>query len=220
METPRMLDHKQESEKPESRGAWSITAGGRGLRNALLVVTWLALLGCSTAEAQPPSITLGDAVLKLGMSEAEVKAELAKHPPMTLDDNGMISNKSALGDTPTAEDYNTRFRLYGEISFKRGRLSHIEKHWRLTNSPNTDVVIASALYGAVSAMTGTTPKFCKVYTWTNSEPDQDYKETAIDCDAPGVSRSVNVFIKTFRLSGKEFPSVQVSEVLEIPLRMQ
>jgi hypothetical protein len=180
----------------------------RFMRSALLVL--LLCVVSSTAKAQGPSITLGDAVLKLGMTTNEVQTELAKHSPLTLDEKaGTISN----GYDETQPDALERYKLYALISFKSGRLSHIEKIW-LLNNQDTSAAIASALYGAVSATTGPTEKSCLVYTWTRSEPDQDYKETTIDCLSPGSSRSVHVFIKTFHFSGKDIPDAQISEVLE------
>ncbi len=180
-------------------------------RTVLLLFVLLALVG--NAEAQTSSITLGEAVLRLGMSEAEVRAELAKHPSLFLLTDGGISNK--LPEDAALPDYLKGLYSYGEVSFKQGRLNHIEKHWRPSvDSPDTALVIASALYGATFSVAGTTPKLCRVYTWTDAEPDEDYKETTIECDAPGVARGVHVFIKTFHFGEKEDNSVQVSETLD------
>jgi len=172
----------------------------------------MALVG--KAEAQTPSITLGGAALRLGMSEAEVKAELAKHPPLFLSTNGAISNKPP--EDATLADYDKGLSLYGEVSFsKQGTLIHIEKHWRPSfDSPDTALVIASSLYGAAFSVTGTTPKLCRVYTRTSTEPEQDYKETTIECDTPGATRGVYVFVKTFHFGEKDDHSVQVSETLD------
>jgi hypothetical protein len=182
-------------------------------RNCSVVTILIGLAMASNAYAQTPTITLGDAVLRLGMTVNELQMELGKHPPMVLDEkSGSISN----GYQSTKKDFQEHYRLYGEVEFQQGRLSHVEKHWRLTDSPGTAVSLGSTIYGAVSAMTGNLTQACTAHTWSASAPDQDYKETEIECDAPTVSRSVHIFIKTFHSSGGDVPDTQVSEVMEVP----
>jgi len=182
----------------------------RIFRSCSVVAILIGLAMASNAYAQTPTITLGDAVLRLGMTVNELQTELGKHPPMVLDEKrGSISN----GYQSTKKDFLEHYRLYGEVEFRQGRLSHVEKHWRLTDSPDTAVSLGSTIYGAVSAMTGNLTQDCTVHTWSASAPKQDYKETEIECDGPRVSRSVHIFIKT---SGKNVPDTQVSEVMERP----
>ena len=178
----------------------------------VMLVLLLSFAGSGVAEGQSNSITLGDAVLRLGMSEAEVKAEIDKHPPLVEEANGAIGN---MPGNQLKEENLTRYTLYGNVSFTHGRLSRVEKHWKPTHGADTDVELASAVYGAALAVAGTTPKICSVYTRNESEPDQDYRETTIECNSPGVSRSVHVFIKTLRLSKNTYFDAQVSEVLEV-----
>jgi len=180
-------------------------------RIVLLIFGLLAF--ASTAGAQAPSITLGEAVLRLGMSAAEVRLELGKHPSLFLSNGGEITNKSE--SDIGKEDYFNGLYDYGEIDFTQGKLTHVEKYWRPSSaSPDTNVVIASALYGATDSITGGTQKLCRVRTGASTEPEQDYKETIIECDSLGATRSVHVFIKTFHFSEKELHSVQVSETLD------
>jgi hypothetical protein len=180
-------------------------------RTAILTLGLLVL--ASGAEAQAPSVTLGDAVLRLGMSEAEVRLELAKHSSLFLSSDGEITNKSE--SEIGKENYLNGLYDYGDIGFTLGKLTHVEKHWRpSSDSPDTNVVIASALYGATDSVTGSAQKICRVRAWTSAEPEQDYKETTIECDALGATRGVHVFIKTFHFGEKEAHSVQVSETLD------
>jgi hypothetical protein len=95
-------------------------------------------------------------------------------------------------------------------------LSKIVKYWPLPDGPDTAVVIASALYGAVSETINKTPKSCKAYTRTYTNEDEDYKETTVECNDSGVSRSVHVSVKTLHLLEGDTQDVQVEEVLEIP----
>ena len=112
-------------------------------------------------------------------------------------------------------DYFDGLYNYGDIGFTQGKLTHVEKFWRPSSvSPDTNIVIASALYEATDAMTGGTQKLCRVRTGTSTEPEQDYKETIIECDRLDATISVHVFIKTFHFSEKEIHSVQVSETLD------
>ncbi len=180
-------------------------------RTVILVLGLLTLVG--NAEAATPSLTVGEAVLRLGMSDTEVKVELAKHA-LFLSAEGAISNKPSTD--AARDDYPKGLNLYGEVSFsKLGMLNHIEKHWRPSvESPDTALVIASALYGATLSVTGTTPQLCRVHTWTSTEPERDYKETTIECDTPGATKGVHVFIKTFHFGEKDDHSVQVSETLD------
>jgi hypothetical protein len=182
-------------------------------RNCSAIAIWIGLAMASNVYAQTPTITLGDTVLRLGMTVNELQTELAKHPPMVLDEkSGSISN----GYQSTKKDFLERYRLYGEVEFKQGRLSHVEKHWRLTASPDTAVSLGSTIYEAVSAITGNLTQTCTVHTWSASAPGQDFKETEIECDAPKVSRSVQIFIKTVHSSRGDVPDTQVSEVMERP----
>jgi hypothetical protein len=185
----------------------------RILRYCSVVAILIGLAMASSAYAQTPTITLGDAVLRLGMTVKELQTELAKHPPMVLDaKSGSISN----GYQSAKKDFRERHRLYGEVEFKQGRLSHVEKHWRLTDSPDTAASLASTIYEALSAMTGNITQACTVHRWSASAPGQDYKETEIECDAPRVSKSVHIFTRTSHSPRGDLPDTQVSEVMETP----
>jgi len=185
----------------------------RIFRYGSVVTILIGLTMASNTHAQTPSITLGDAVLRLGMTTDELQTELGKHPPMVLDKkSGSISN----GYQSTEKDFVEHYRLYGEVEFKQDRLSHVEKHWRLTDSPDTAESLGSTIYEAVSAMTGNLTQTCTVHTWSASAPDQDYIETEIECDAPEASRSVHIFVKTSHFSGGDVSDTQVSEVMEAP----
>jgi hypothetical protein len=173
----------------------------------------VGLVMASYAHAQTPSIHVGDAVLRLGMTVADVHAELARHPPMTLDEkNGSISN----GDRASGKDLADPYTLYAEVEFTQGRLSRVEKSWRLNGSPDTSASLASTIYAAVSSMTGNITQTCTVHPWSASAPAQDYQETEIECDSPAVSRSVHVFTRTSHSSAGEFSETQVTEAIEIP----
>ena len=181
----------------------------RMFRYGSVVTILIGLAMASDAHAQTPRIVLGDAALRLGMTANELQTELGKHPPMALDEkSGSISN----GHQSTEQD----FVEYGEVEFNQGRLSHVEKHWRLTNSPDTAASLGSTIYEALSAMTGNLTQTCTVHTWSASAPEQDYKETEIECDASRASRSVHIFTKTSHLSGGDVSDTQVSEVVEAP----
>jgi len=164
-------------------------------------------------QAQTQSITLDGAVLRLGMSEAEVRLELAKQSSLFLSKDGAVKSKP---DSESEKEGDLKgLYLYGEIGFTKGKLTHVEKHWRPSlDSPDTNIVIASALYGATDSITGSAQKTCRVRAWTSTEPEQDYKETTIECDSVGATRGVHVFIKTFHFGEKEDHSVQVSETLD------
>jgi hypothetical protein len=170
----------------------------------------LALTKCSLSFAQAPTITIQNAVLRLGMTQSEVAAELGKQPALFLDKSGNIANEppSNAGDADSMK----HFRLYATAKFSNGHLIYVEKFWRNQDSPDSALVLMNALFGAASSVAGD-GRLCTLRAWTSTEPDQDYKETSIQCQLPGATRSIHAFIKTFHYD-RDLHSVQVNEVLE------
>jgi hypothetical protein len=166
---------------------------------------------CGAIRAQGPAITVQGAVLRLGMTRAEVAEELARQVALFLDKEGRISNvpDSSIGDA----ELEGRYRGYATTTFSNGRLSSVEKFWRPDNTPDTALTIMNALYGAAMAVAGNEGRTCTVRTFSAAQPGQDYKETVIECDIPGARRSVHAFMKTFYYK-EDFTSVQVNETLE------
>jgi hypothetical protein len=178
------------------------------MRTALLFV--FSLISSELSLAQSQAITVQSAVLRLGMSESDVTAELARQTSGFLNKNGAVTNQ-LYTDSGDVADMN-HFKLYANLKFNHGKLTYIEKFWRNEDAPDSALLIMNALYGAVSSVAGN-GRVCAVRTWTSSEPDEDYKETSIECQLPGATRSVHAFVKTFHYS-REMHSVQVNEVLE------
>jgi hypothetical protein len=157
-----------------------------------------------------PSITIQNAAIHLGMTQAEVATELGKQSSLYLNKDGAIANEqfSDSGDVPDRD----HFRLYATVKFGQGRLRYVEKYWRTSDSADTALVIMNALFGAATSVAGD-GRVCSVRTWTSTEPEEDYKETSVVCDLSIARRSIHAFVKTFHYS-RDIHSIQVNEVLE------
>lgn len=176
-----------------------------------LTRTVLALLVLApSASAQAPTITVQDVILHLGMTQQEAFAAVAHHTGLYLNKDGSITNQP-YGEDNSVKDMD-HFTLYASLKFTQGKLSYVEKFWRNLGSPDTALVIMTALYGATTSVAGS-GRICTVRTLTTTEPEEEYKETSIECAVPGARRSVHAFVKTFHYQ-RDLHSIQVNEVLE------
>src|SRR5215475_12405071 len=134
------------------------------MRSALFFLFSLISSGFSLAESQ--TITVQGAVLRLGMSDSEVTAELGKQTAVFLNKDGSVTNQ-LYTDSGNVVDMD-HFKLYANLKFNRGKLTYIEKFWRNEDAPDSALLIMNALYGAVSSAAGN-GRICTVRTWMSSE---------------------------------------------------
>jgi hypothetical protein len=191
------------------------------LRMLILALAFLTALG--NARAQTATITLWDAVLHLGISQDELRAELAKHSLFRHAD-GMISNR------PEGEGDIKGVYMYGVIMFsKEGKLVRVVRHLRpSSDSPDAAVAIASAIYETLQSVTGASATPCRVHTSASPAafydieppivPPLDRKETAIECDSSEVTRGLHIIVNPLFLTSEHGvvrqPTVEIMETLD------
>jgi hypothetical protein len=192
------------------------------LQMLILALAFLTALG--NARAQTASITLWDAVLHLGISQDDLRAELAKHS-LFRHANGMISNR------PEGEGEGDIKGLYmygGTMFSKEGKLIRVVKHLRpSSDSPDAAVAIASAVYETLQSITGASATPCRVHTSASPAalysmyppvPPLDRKETAIECDTSEVTRGLHIIVEPLFLTSEHGvvrqPNVEIMETLD------
>jgi len=188
----------------------------------ILALAFLTALG--NAGAQTASITLWDAVLRLGISQDELRAELAKHSLFRRSD-GMISNR------PEGEgDIKGLYMYAGTMFSNQGKLIRVVKHLRpSSDGPDAAVAIASAVYETLQSIAGASATPCTVHASASPGalydinppivPPLDRKETAIECDTPDATRGLHVIVEpfTFLTGGHGVvrqPHVEIMETLD------
>lgn len=179
------------------------------MRTALLIAVAVSMSPLR-GIAQAPGINVSEAELRLGMSRAELVSELQKHS-LYLSKGNSILNESEADSTMNPDS----LEVFAIVKFSRDRLAYIEKFWRPSHAPDTDTMVADALYGAAGSVSSGESRTCALRTFTASEPSEEDKGTSIECKLPNARRSVAVFIKTFRFD-KEVSVVQINEILEAP----
>lgn len=188
----------------------------------ILALAFLTALG--NARAQTASITLWDAVLHLGISQDDLRAELAKHS-LFRHANGMISNRpEGEGESDIKGLY-----MYGGTMFsKEGKLIRVVRHLRpSSDSPDAAVAIASAIYETLQSITGASATPCRVHTsaspavlYSMYQPVHplDSKETAIECDTPDVTRGLHIIVEPLFLTSEHGvvrqPNIEIMETLD------
>jgi len=195
------------------------------MRLPMLILALAFLTALGNARAQTATITLWDAVLHLGISQDELRAELAKHSLFRHAD-GMISNRpEGEGGGDIKGVY-----MYGVIMFsKEGKLARVVRHLRpSSDSPDAAVAIASAIYETLQSVTGASATPCRVHTSASPAafydieppivPPLDRKETAIECDSSEVTRGLHIIVNPLFLTSEHGvvrqPTVEIMETLD------
>jgi hypothetical protein len=195
------------------------------MRLQTLILALAFLTGVGNARAQTASITLWDAVLHLGISQDDLRAELAKHS-LFRHANGMISNR------PEGEGEGDIKGLYmygGTMFSKEGKLIRVVKHLRPSpDSPDAAVAIASAIYETLQSITGASATPCRLHTSASPAafydieppivPPLDRKETAIECDTSEATRGLHIIVGPLFLTSEHGvvrqPNVEIMETLD------
>ncbi len=195
------------------------------MRLQTLILALAFLTGVGNARGQTASITLWDAVLHLGISQDDLRAELAKHS-LFRHANGMISNR------PEGEGEGDIKGLYmygGTMFSKEGKLIRVVKHLRPSpDSPDAAVAIASAIYETLQSITGASETPCRVHTSASPAafydieppivPPLDRKETAIECDTSEATRGLHIIVGPLFLTSEHGvvrqPNVEIMETFD------
>lgn len=174
----------------------------------LLILFTFLLLPAVTSPQQRDSLFVAGTELWLGMSADQVLSALSSHASWNPKE-GIITSREG-----------PPYELYGTVELKNGSLVFVSKEWTLTQTPDTQIAFASALFGAVASVTGGKSTNCLVSTVHQRQPNNETEDTTIVCSTATANRSVYASHYKTQLAGVtgEIIGANVSERLEVPNR--
>jgi len=151
------------------------------MNKAVILLTAVILCGISLDAQRGETMQVGAATFWLGMSEEQAHGALQPAMSLSWVGDGMI--ESAKGPP---------FEMYGQVAITKGRVAFISKEWLLNATPDTQIGLASAIYGAFASMTNGNEMDCHVSSYTQKEPAYEEEGVDVTCPEGGVIRSVGI----------------------------
>jgi hypothetical protein len=121
--------------------------------------------------------------LKLGMSQADALAEVAKHfetKPMEDGTHFVVYVKPAAGEKPKWE---------GILTFKAGKLAGVERLWAYDDNEHS-VAMAKSFFGALTSIVRSGNTTCRVEDQISDAPDAQGESVVLSCGKRSIKISV------------------------------
>jgi len=174
------------------------------MRSKLLIV-FISLVACTifSAQAQAPSgnsILIGDARLRLGMSqESVIRALQSSYEISTVGNDGDFTFRAR----GRAHDASPE----GYLSFRAGKLTEATKLWN-GDEPNTADALSHAIYGAASSFTDPMAP-CSIATFKSQKPNEEKRGVTLSCG----DQHVDIFTSGVSVNGTWHEVAIVNESL-------